>query len=97
MRLSKSVIKPIITEKSYDHAAYGRYVFKVGVKSTKGAIKNEIENLYNVNVTDVKTMIMPGKSSRIGKTRLFSTPSKWKKAVVKLKEGQSIDLFPKEK
>ncbi len=97
MRLSKSIIKPIITEKSYDHAALGRYVFKVGVKSTKGAIKNEIEDLYNVNVVDVKTMIMPGKSSRIGKTRIYSIPAKWKKAVVRLKEGQSIDLFPKEK
>lgn len=97
MRLSKSIIKPVITEKSYDLAAYGRYAFKVALKSTKGAIKNEIEDLYNVNVVDVKTMIMPGKSSRIGRSRLFSTPAKWKKAVVRLKEGQSIDLFPKEK
>jgi large subunit ribosomal protein L23 len=97
MRLSKSIIKPIITEKSYDHAAYGRYVFKVDLKATKGSIRNDIEDLYDVDVVDVKTAIMPGKASRIGRTRLFSKPSRWKKAVVRLKEGQSIDLFPKDK
>ncbi|HOD01186.1 MAG TPA: 50S ribosomal protein L23 [bacterium] len=97
MRLSKSIIKPIITEKSYDHAAYGKYVFEVSINATKGSIKNEIKNLYGVDVVEVKTSIMPGKSSRIGRSRMFSVPSKWKKAVVKLKEGQSIDLFPKDK
>jgi len=97
MRLSKSIINPIITEKSYDHAAYGKYVFKVAVSATKGSIRNEIKDLYGVDVVEVKTAIIPGKSSRIGRTRLFSEPAKWKKAVVKLKEGQSIDLFPKDK
>ncbi len=38
MRLSKSIIKPIITEKSYDHAAYGKYVFEVSINATKGSI-----------------------------------------------------------
>ena len=97
MRLSKSILKPIITEKSYDHASLGRYVFEVSVNSTKGSIRNEIKDLYGVDVTEVKTAIMPGKSSRIGRTRLFTKPEKWKKAVVRLKEGQSIDLFPKDK
>ena len=97
MRLSKSIIKPIITEKSYDHASFGKYVFKAALKASKGSIRNEIEDIYGVDVVEVKTAIMPGKSSRIGKTRLFSKPSRWKKAVVKLKEGQSIDLFPKDK
>lgn len=97
MRLSKSIIKPIITEKSYEQAAYGRYVFKVALKATKGSIRNDIEDIYGVEVADVKTAIMPGKSSRVGRTRLFSKPIRWKKAVVRLKEGQSIDLFPKDK
>jgi len=97
MRLSRSIIKPIITEKSYDHASYGKYVFEVSVNATKGSIGKEIKNLYGVDVVEVKTAIMPGKASRIGRTRMFSKPKKWKKAVVKLKEGQSIDLFPKDK
>jgi len=61
MRLSKSIIKPIITEKSYDHASYGKYVFEVSVKATKGAIRNEIKDLYGIYVTEVKTAILPGK------------------------------------
>ena len=97
MRLSRSIIEPILTEKSYDHSAYGRYVFKVAVDATKGAIRDEIKQVYGVDVTEVKTAIRPGKSSRIGRTRAFSTPKRWKKAVIKLKEGQSIDLFPKDK
>jgi large subunit ribosomal protein L23 len=97
MRLSKSIIEPIVTEKSYDHSAYGRYVFKVAMSATKGAIRDEMKDVYGVDVTEVKTIIMPGKSSRIGKTREFSKPRRWKKAIVKLKEGQSIDLFPKDK
>ncbi len=97
MRLGKSIIKPIITEKSYDHASDGKYVFKVSLKATKGSIRNDVKDIYGVDALEVKTAIMPGKSSRIGRTRLFSNPTRWKKAVVKLKEGQSIDLFPKDK
>lgn len=97
MKVSGSILKPIITEKSYAHAADGRFVFKVSVKATKGSIKNDIKKVYGVDVTDVRTTILPGKSSRIGRSRNFSQPTKWKKAVVILKEGQSIDLFPKDK
>ena len=97
MRISDLIIKPIITEKSYAHAANGKYVFKVSVRATKGSVKREIKKIYGVDAIEVKTAIMPGKTSRIGKTRTFSTPTKWKKAVISLKEGQSIDLFPKEK
>ena len=97
MRISNLIIKPIVTEKSYAHAAEGRYVFKVSVKATKGAIKNEMKKIYGVDAVEVTTAIMPGKTSRIGKSRIFSNPVQWKKAVVKLKEGQSIDLFPKDK
>jgi len=97
MRISNLILKPIVTEKSYAHAADGRYVFKVSVKATKGSIKNEMKKIYGVDVIDVTTSIMPGKASRIGKSRIFSNPIQWKKVVVKLKEGQSIDLFPKDK
>ena len=97
MRISDTVIKPIITEKSYAHAADGKFVFKVSIRATKGSIKNEIKRIYGVDVVKVSTTILPGKSSRIGRSRNFSEPAKWKKAVVVLKEGQSIDLFPKDK
>ena len=45
-----------------------------------------MKDIYGVDVTEVKTVIMPGKSSRIGRTRNFSKPRRWKKAVVKLKK-----------
>ncbi|MBU1132780.1 50S ribosomal protein L23, partial [Patescibacteria group bacterium] len=45
---------------------------------------------------DVKTLIIPGKKKRITKTKGFTKTSKWKKAIVKLKKDQKIDLFPKE-
>ncbi|MFZ2664455.1 MAG: 50S ribosomal protein L23 [Patescibacteria group bacterium] len=96
MRLSNLVIKPIVTEKSYALASEGRYVFKVNMSATKRSVANEMKRLYGVDAVEVSTAIMPGKSKRVSRTRLMSKPSKWKKAIVKLKEGQSIDLFPKE-
>ncbi|NMB91431.1 50S ribosomal protein L23 [candidate division WWE3 bacterium] len=96
MRLSNLVLKPIITEKSYTLASEGRYVFKVNMSATKRSVAKEIKRLYGVDVIEVSTAVMPGKSKRIARSRLMSKPLKWKKATVKLKEGQSIDLFPKE-
>jgi large subunit ribosomal protein L23 len=96
MRLSNIITKPIVTEKSYALASQGRYVFKVNMSATKRSVANELKKLYGVDATEVSTAIMPGKSKRVSKTRLMSKPAKWKKAIVKLKEGQTIDLFPKE-
>ena len=56
MRSSRSIIKPIITEKSYEHASYGKYVFEVSVNATKGSIGKEIKDLYGVDVIEVKKM-----------------------------------------
>lgn len=97
MRLNNVVIKPLITEKSVNKASDNRYTFKVDLKASKYSVANEIKRMYNVDVIDVKTMVMPGKQRRILKTRLYSKTNNWKKAVVKVKDGQSIDVFPKEK
>jgi len=96
MKLGKTVLKPIITEKTYALASEGRYVFKVTMFATKSAIAEEFKSLYDVEPVSVSTSIMPGKSKRIMKSRLKSKPQKWKKAVIQLKKGQTIDLFPKE-
>ena len=96
MRLSNLIIKPIVSEKTYDLSSQGRYVFKVSMTATKGSVALELKRLYGVDVVEVKTAIMPGKAARLSGSRLFSKPLKWKKAVIKLKEGQTIDLFPKE-
>jgi large subunit ribosomal protein L23 len=92
MRLSKAIIRPILTEKSMALQADNKYVFKVNTKSSKGAIKNEIKRLYDVEVEEINTMVMPGKKRRIIGTRRFTKTKRWKKAVVRLKEGQNIEF-----
>lgn len=95
MRVSKIVDRPIVTEKTMALEADGRYVFRVNTKASKGSIAKEISRLYGVDVDDVTTMIMPGKKRRIMGTRNFTKTKGWKKAVVKVKPGQKIELVSK--
>ena len=74
------IIKPIITEKSTYAQAQGKYTFKVNKKATKIDIKNAVQKLFGVKVTDVTTSIVKGSTkSRNGKT--YKTAD-WKKAIV---------------
>ena len=93
MRLTNKITRPKVTEKSVHLSKEGRYVFKVTKTATKGAIADEVERTYGVNVLNVRTTILHGKKRRIPKTSRFRTTENWKKAIVKLKDGQSIDLF----
>ena len=95
MKVSKTIEKPIITEKATELASKGKYTFCVVKKASKYAIKQDLQRIFGVDVTSVKTMIMPGKPKRVGKTNRFTKTSSWKKAVVSIKEGQKIDLFEK--
>ena len=70
-----------------------KYAFRVNMKATKGAVANEINRLYGVEVENVRTMIMPGKKRRVLGTRKFTKTQKWKKAIVTLKEGHKIELI----
>lgn len=97
MRINNILIKPIITEKSMSGTSAHNYTFKVALNTCKNVIANELKRMYNVDAVDVKTMVMPGKNKRILKTNLHTKTNHWKKAVVKLKDGQHIDLFPKDK
>ena len=92
MRLSYIIKRPILTEKSMAQEVEDKYIFSVSMKATKGAIVDEMKRMYNVDVINVATMIMPGKKRRLLKTRRFLKTAKWKKAIVKLKKGQKIDL-----
>lgn len=84
-----SVIKrPIITEKTTRLKQYGIYVFEVDINATKPMIKQAVEKLFNVDVVDVKTMVMKGKLRRYGRYEGYQPD--WKKAMVKLKKGQTI-------
>ena len=88
----REIIKaPIITEKSANIASDGQsYVFKVDVKANKTEIKQAIEKIFNVKVSEVRTINVKPKKKRVG--RYTGMTSKYKKAIVKLAEGSSIEL-----
>jgi len=86
------IIKPLITEKStHLQTTRNTYVFKVNPEANKHQIKQAVEKLYSVKVADVRTMNRRGKPRRT-KLRMMHT-SAWKRAIVKLAENSTIDLF----
>ncbi len=85
------LIKPIITEKSTDMMSEGKYTFRVPLKANKYQIRDAVEEIFNVKVEAVNTMRMEGKKKRMG--RYEGKRSDWKKAIVTLKEGETIELF----
>lgn len=66
-------------------------VFEVARVANKVQIKEAVQKLFNVHVTDVNTMLLRGKDRRMG--RGYAKTQNWKKAIVTLKEGDSIDFF----
>jgi large subunit ribosomal protein L23 len=96
MKLSSIVLKPIVTEKSYGASNTNVYTFKVNMKATKYSIAKEMKRMYGVDAVDVNTSVTPGKKRRIVGTRMTVKTGRWKKAIIKIKEGQKIELFPKE-
>ncbi len=90
------LIKPIVTEKmTAQGETLNRYGFVVRKEANKHQIKKAIEGLYNVNVASVNTMIYGGKNkSRYTKSGIISGRSNaYKKAVVTLVEGDTIDFY----
>ena len=67
-----------------------QYIFAVATSANKVEIKKAIEEIYNVKVDGVNTVIVPGKRKRVRQE--FGHTSNWKKAIVTLKEGQKIDV-----
>ena len=87
----RDIIKaPIITEKSSNLAANNVITFSVDVRANKTQIKQAIEKIFNVKVESVNTVNVKPKKKRVG--RYVGKTNKVKKAIVKLKEGGSIEL-----
>jgi len=84
---------PHITEKSSDLADKNQYVFKVYPKINKIEIRKAIEELYGVKVVSIKTINVPAKQKRLGKN--IGEQKGYKKAIVKIKEGQKIEVLPR--
>ncbi len=87
------IISPVITEKSMNDAALGKFTFKVAKSANKNQIKAEVESRYSVNVIGVSTSILKGKKQRVGAKREEKKIGDVKKAIVALKAGQKIGLF----
>ena len=92
------VKRPLITEKSMDLTAEGKYAFEVAIDSNKIEIKEAIEKIYKVKVEKVNTLIVKGKkksgTDRRGKgKRVTGMTAAWKKAYVTLKAGDKIEIY----
>jgi large subunit ribosomal protein L23 len=84
--------RPLITEKStIGREAENLATFAVDPAATKHDIRRAVEELFSVKVEDVRTMRQPRKTRRVG--RHIGRRAEWKKAIVRLSEGQSIEFF----
>jgi large subunit ribosomal protein L23 len=89
------VIRPILTEKSADREqAHNQYTFEVHRAANKIEIRKAIEMVFGVRVDHVRTMVVRGDIRRVG--RSFGKTKQWKKAIVSLHPGDSIDLYGEE-
>ena len=96
MRLAEILIKPILSEKSNQmQEKRGIYSFKVARKANKLEIKKAVESFYGVTVAEVRTLVVPSKSkSRMTKSGVISGRKPgYKKALVTVAEGETIDLY----
>ena len=90
--LADLILKPIITEKGTIQMELGKYVFDVLPKATKTDVRAAIESLFDVTVVKVNTLTLPRKKRRVGK--FVGYKAQYKRAIVTLKEGDSLALFP---
>jgi large subunit ribosomal protein L23 len=91
MSLANVLIRPVVTEKTTLQQDQNRYVFEVDSSASKEQIAKAVEWAFDVNVIKVNTLTVPGKVKRYG--RRPSKQPDWKKAIVSLAAGDSIQLF----
>jgi len=92
MTLHEILKRPLITEKStIQKETKNQLTFEVNRKANKVEIRRAVEKVFNVRVTDVRTIQMKGKAKRSG--RILGKRQDWKKAVVTLAPGQHVEFF----
>jgi large subunit ribosomal protein L23 len=95
MKLESVIRRPIVlTEKASLLRDANQVVFEVARTANKVQIKDAVQTLFNVKVESVNTLLVRGKDRRMGRT--YAKMQNWKKAVVTLKKGDSIDFFSSE-
>jgi large subunit ribosomal protein L23 len=85
------LLAPVVSEKSYAQIADRKYTFKVHKNAHKTQIRQAVEELFEVHVTDVKVLKVQPKPKRRGLIK--GTRPGWKKAVVQVREGDTIEIF----
>lgn len=85
------LIRPLITEKGTLLADQNKYLFAVALDATKVDVRRAVEQTFDVTVLSVNIINVPGKEKRWGR-HPYRT-SRWRKAIVTLQQGQTIDLF----
>ncbi len=91
-RLADVIRKPLITEKATKALELNQYTFEVDHRAAKPDIKAAVEKMFDVRVVGVSTMNPPRRTRRVG--RFAGKRAQVKKAVVRLAEGNTIQLFP---
>ncbi|MGH0036920.1 MAG: 50S ribosomal protein L23 [Myxococcota bacterium] len=92
MNVHDVIRKPLITEKStIGREEHNVVTFAVDPRANKHDVRRAVEQLFSVSVEDVRTMRQPRKTRRMG--RFIGRRPEWKKAIVRLAEGQSIEFF----
>ena len=92
MKVDQVIRRPLVTEKStLGREERNEVAFAVDPRATKHDVRRAVEALFSVRVDDVRTMRMPRKTRRVG--RFIGNRPQWKKAIVRLAEGQTIEFF----
>jgi large subunit ribosomal protein L23 len=85
------ILRPLITEKATILASEGKYAFEVDRRANKNQVRVAVQTVFDVTVVKVNTMNVRGKTRRVGNRT--SRKGDWKKAIVTLVEGDTIQLF----
>jgi large subunit ribosomal protein L23 len=88
-----TILKPVLTEKTLMLASRGVFTFSVRLSADKNQIEKAIADMYKVHPIEVRTVRLHGKMRRAGKKAQMVQRSDWKKAMVELKKGETIDAF----
>jgi large subunit ribosomal protein L23 len=93
MEIYQIIRRPLVTEKTTIAKEANKYHFEVDRRANKIEIGQAVEKLFKVKVVNVRTMNMAGKKKRVG--RVLGRKRDWKKAIVTLAPGSSIEIFQK--
>jgi large subunit ribosomal protein L23 len=91
MDVTQVLLAPVVSEKSYGATEAGKFTFKVHPDAHKTQIRQAVEAMFDVHVVSVNVLKVQSKPKRRG--RFVGTRPGWKKAVVQLREGETIDVF----